>query len=312
MENTRGKTAFLGLGKMGRAIAGQLLKNGCRLRVWNRSPAAAEPVAAMGAEVFASPRGAVEGAEVVFSMLGDDEANQAVILGGTPGGVPGGTDNPAAGAIAGMEPGAIHVCLSTIGVAMSRTLTVAHANRGQHFVAAPVFGRPFIAEQGKLWVAMAGAHSAVERVQPLLATVSRGVTVVSEEPWKAHALKLGGNFMISAAIQALSEGFVFAESQGLSPWTFLETVNNALFQSPFYLLYGKIMLDPPAQAGGTVSLGSKDTSLFREAAAAAGRVLPLADYIAGQFNRAEQAGMKDDDWAVGQYRMAQKHSERPS
>ncbi len=302
METNRGTTAFLGLGKMGRAIAERMLKDGRHLRVWNRSPSAAASLAAMGAEVCATPGGAAQGSDMVFTMLGDDEATRAVILGGR--------DQPAVGAIASLETGAIHVCMSTIGVAMSRTLTQAHGDRGQHFVAAPVFGRPVIAEQGKLWVAMAGASSAVERVQPWLASISRGVTVVSEEPWKAHALKLGGNFMISAMIQALSEGFVFAESQGLSPWSFLETVNNALFQSPFYLQYGKIMLDPPAQAGGTVSLGSKDTALFREAAAVAGRTLPLADYIAEQFNRAEEAGMKDGDWAVAQYRIAQRDSER--
>ena len=108
-----------------------------------------------------------------------------------------------------------------------------HRNRGQRFVAAPVFGRPNVAADGKLWIALAGEDAAIEIVRPLLASISRGYTVVGSEPKQAHALKLGGNFMITAMVQALSEAFVFADAQGIEPKVFLETVNSALFQSPF-------------------------------------------------------------------------------
>jgi 3-hydroxyisobutyrate dehydrogenase-like beta-hydroxyacid dehydrogenase len=101
----------------------------------------------------------------------------------------------------------------------------------------------------------------------------------------------------------MSEAFVFADSQAIDPAMFLETVNNALFQSPFYAQYGHTILNPPEVPGGTVALGSKDTALFRQAAGTLH--LPLADYIGQQLYRAEEAGMKDQDWAVGQYRMAQ-------
>jgi 3-hydroxyisobutyrate dehydrogenase-like beta-hydroxyacid dehydrogenase len=111
--------------------------------------------------------------------------------------------------------------------------------------------------------------------------------------------------MIAGMIQTMSEAFVFAASQGISPELFLETVNSALFQSAFYAQYSKTMLNPPEVPGSTVALGSKDTSLLREAAASAHRQLPLADYIAQQLHRAEEAGMKDEEWSVGQYRIAQ-------
>jgi 3-hydroxyisobutyrate dehydrogenase-like beta-hydroxyacid dehydrogenase len=289
-EETSTRLALLGLGKMGTALARLWLQGGHDLTVWNRTAAAAEPLAAAGARVAPTPAEAVSGMPVVFTMLTDDAALKSLVFGTN-------------GILGAMDEDAIHVSLSTLSVDLSRLLGESHQQRHQHFVAAPVFGRPHIAEQGRLWIALGGAPAAVEKISPLLQAISRGITVVSDQPWRAHALKLGGNYMISAMIAALSEGFVFAHSQGIDPALFLETVNSALFQSPFYTQYGQTMLNPPQVPGGTVALGSKDTALFR---AAAGQLhLPLAEYIAQQFHRAEESGMKDQDWAVGQYRMAQ-------
>jgi 3-hydroxyisobutyrate dehydrogenase-like beta-hydroxyacid dehydrogenase len=286
---------MLGLGKMGTRVARLLQKNGHQLTVWNRTAAAAEPLAADGALLARSPAEAAAGVPVVFTMLSDDAATKSVVFG---------TENKP-GILRAMALDAVHVSLSTISVKLSRLLAESHQQHGQHFVAAPVFGRPPMAEQGKLWIVLGGTSLAVERVRPLLEAVSRGITVVSDQPWRAHALKLGGNFMIAAMVQAISETFVFAESQGIARELFLETVNSALFQSAFYAQYSHNILNPPQVAGFTVALGSKDLALLREAAAAAHRRLPLADYIARQLHRAQEAGMKDEEWAVGQYRIAQ-------
>lgn len=143
------------------------------------------------------------------------------------------------------------------------------------------------------------------QVRPVLESVSRGLTVVSSEPWQAHALKLGGNLMITSMNQTLSEAFVYAESQGISPALFHQAVNSALFQSQLYENYGKIILNPPETPGATVSLAIKDTRLVREAASAAGIRMRLADYFADVLHRAKEAGFAHEDWAVGQYRIAQ-------
>ncbi len=287
--------AFLGLGKMGSALAHLLLDGGYPLTVWNRTATAAQPFADAGAQVATTAPAAVRQTSVVLSMLSDDAATAALVFG----------NDSQPGILEAMEKGAIHVSLSTISVQLSRRLAEAHAQNQQHFVAAPVFGRPHIAAQGKLWIAAAGAPPAIERVRPVLDRISRGVTIVSEEPWRAHALKLGGNFLIASMIQSLSEAFVFAESQGIDPAVFLETVNSALFQSAFYAQYGQTILHPPSSPGATVALGGKDLGLFREAAKDTERQLPLADYIAEQLKRAADSGLADEDWAVGQYRMAQ-------
>ena len=279
------KIAFLALGKMGTAIARHLAKAGEDLTVWNRTPARAEALTSEGAKVAKTAREAVTGAEVVFTMPMDDASMEAILH--------------EDGVLDALARGTIHVSLSTLSVALSKQLTDEHAKRGQHFVAAPVFGRPHIAEAGKLWVVVGGAKAPVEKVRPLIQKFSRGITVVAETPWSAHAVKLGGNFLITAMIAALSETFVFAQAMAVEPSVFLETVNNALFQSPFYEMYGRIMLSPPATPGATMAVGEKDMRLFREAAHDAQVKTPLGDLFAETFHRAFEAGMKDADWAAG-------------
>ena len=178
--------------------------------------------------------------------------------------------------------------------------------RGQQFVAAPVFGRPNFAEEGRLWIVVAGANDAIAKARPLLEPLSRGISVIGAEPRQAEALKLGGNFLISAMIQALSESFVYAQGQGIDPAAFLETVNSALFQSPFYGAYGNVMLHPPKQPGATIALGAKDLNLLRDAAASRQNRLSLADNLAEIFAEVVRSGQGNEDWAAGLYRMAQK------
>lgn len=283
--------AFLGLGKMGRAVAGHLLNAGHELTVWNRTPQNAEALKTLGAKTAETPSEAAAQSEVVFTMVMDDAALEAIAFD--------------AGLLKAMQPQSVHVSLSTISVNLSNRLTEAHRAAGTHFAAAPVFGRPNVAEDGRLWTITAGEVQVVEKIRPLLETFSRGVTVVSEKPSAAHALKLGGNFLITAMIASLSEGLVYSEALGVEPRVSLETINSALFQSPFYQAYGKIMLDPPEHPGGTIALGEKDMRLFREAAKSADVKTELADLFEANFQKAIEAGMKDEDWAAGYYRLAQ-------
>jgi 3-hydroxyisobutyrate dehydrogenase-like beta-hydroxyacid dehydrogenase len=290
--------AFLGLGQMGAPIARLLLAQGHNVTLWNRDPGKADAIQSGNSRVAASPSDAVSNAPIVFTMLADDAATEAVLFGNPESG-----DNQ--GFLDALPRDAIHVTLSTISVALARRITAAHQERGQHHVAAPVFGRPAVAEAGKLWIVTSGSDETLSRVQPVLESVSRGITIVSREPWQAHALKLGGNFTITAMIQTLSEAFVYAESQGIPPALFHQAINSALFQSTLYENYGKTILNPPKHPGATVSLGIKDTRLVREAASDAGVHMRLADYFADVLNRAKEAGFADEDWAVGQYRIAQ-------
>lgn len=289
------KIAFLGLGKMGTPMARRLLAAGHELTVWNRTRERAEVLAAEGARVASTPAEAALGAEALLTMLFDDAAHEDVFFG-------------AESLLEALAPGALHVSLSTISVALCERLTAEHGRRNQPFVAAPVFGRPSVAEEGRLWIVAAGSDSGLATARPLLESLSRGISVIGAEPRQAHAVKLGGNFLISAMIHSLGEAFVYAAAQGIDPETFLATVNSALFQSPFYAAYGQVMLHPPEQPGATIELGAKDLRLLREAAASRHISLSLADSLAEIFAQAQQAGLGHEDWAVGQYRMAQRRA----
>jgi 3-hydroxyisobutyrate dehydrogenase-like beta-hydroxyacid dehydrogenase len=292
------RIGFLGLGSMGTPIARRLLAARYELTAWNRTRERAEILEKEGAQVAATPADVARASDVVMTMLFDDAAHEEVLFGPR--------DLPVNGLLGSLRPGALHISLSTISVALSGRLTDEHARRGQGFVAAPVFGRPNVAEEGRLWIAVGGADDAVAQARPILEPLSRGISVVGKEPRQAHALKLGGNFLISAMIHSLGESFVFAASQGLDPEMFLETINSALFQSPFYAAYAKVMLYPPERVGATMELGAKDLRLLREAGESDGVRLSLADQLAEVFAQAARQGLGDTDWAVGQYLMAQQ------
>ncbi len=291
------KIGFLGTGSMGLPMARRLLEAGHELRVWNRSEGRTEPLLREGAIAAGTPAEAELGADAVFSMLFDDAALEEVLFG-------------AHGLMDAFSPGVLHIACSTVSVALSERLTAEHASRGVEFLAAPVFGRPEIAEQGRLWTVVAGAESAVAKARPLLEAYSRGISVAGSEPRQAHVLKLGGNFLISAMIQSLSEAFVYVAGQGIGQETFFEAVNSALFQSPFYAAYAEAMLHPPERTGATVELGAKDLDLFRRAAGRNAHLI-LAETLAKVFDEAKQTGLGREDWAVGQYRMAQRRGAGP-
>ena len=282
------RIGFLGLGSMGTPIVRRLLAARHEVTVWNRTRERAETLEKEGAEIAATPADVARDSDVVMTMLFDDAAHEEVLFGSK--------ELPVNGLLGALRPGALHISLSTISVALSERLTEEHARRGQEFVAAPVFGRPNVAEEGRLWIAVGGADDAVAKARPVLEPLSRGISVVGKEPRQAHALKLGGNFLISAMIHSLGESFVFAASQGLDPEVFLETINSALFQSPFYAAYAKVMLHPPDKAGATIELGAKDLRLLREAAKSEGVRLSLAD----RSRRGVRAGRSP---GLGQHRL---------
>jgi 3-hydroxyisobutyrate dehydrogenase-like beta-hydroxyacid dehydrogenase len=293
------RIGFLGLGKMGAPMARHLIAAGHDLRVWNRTEGKTEPLLREGAIAAATPAETELGADAVITMLFGDAANEEVIFGSN-------------GLMDAMSPGTLHIAASTISVAQSGRLATEHARRGHEYIAAPVFGRPSVAEEGRLWVVTAGAEKSIARARPLLEAYSRGITVVGSEPPQANAVKLGGNFLISAMLYSLSEAFVYSEGQGIDPALFIDAINSALFQSPFYAAYSKVMLNPPKVPGASVALGEKDTRLLREAAAGRGTHVQLADTLAEIFAQAKAAGMGNEDWAVGMYRMSQQRAKSRS
>ncbi len=250
------KIGFIGLGHMGAGIAANLVRASHEVSVWNRSPEKARPLVELGATLAACPRALAADREVVFTMLGDDAALRSVL---------GGPD----GLYAGLGQGAIHVSMSTIGVATAGELTAQHAERGQHFVSAPVFGRPEAAVAAKLFVVCGGSAADLTRVMPLLEKVGQRVFPIGDRPANANLVKLCGNFMILAAIESLAEAMTLAERGGVGKRALLDVLTNTMFDVPVVRNYGAIILEERFRpAGFAAPWGLKDMRLVGESAGA--------------------------------------------
>jgi 3-hydroxyisobutyrate dehydrogenase-like beta-hydroxyacid dehydrogenase len=280
------KVAFVGLGNMGAPMAANLLRAGHDLVVYNRTPDRARALAAQGARVARSPREAAAGAEVLVTMLADDAAVEAVMLG-------------AEGALEGLARGAIHDSMSTISPDLSRRLRAEHEARGQRYIAAPVFGRPEAAQAAKLWIVAAGPADAIERCRPLFDALGQGVDVAGDDPPIANVVKIGGNFVLAAAIEAMGEAFALVRKYGLDPARFIEIVNGRLLRSPVYENYSKIIVaerwEPP---GFKLRHGLKDIRLALGASDEVEAPLPLASLMRDHYLSAVAWGWADTDWAA--------------
>jgi len=282
--------AFLGMGQMGRALAGLLLDDGTPLTVWNRDPAKVSALASRGAQVAATPAAAGAAAPVVFTMLGGDPSVESVVLG---------ADGQTSGLLAGLAPGGIHVGLSTISPQLAERLTAAHAAAGSIYLACPVFGRPEAAAARQLWLVAGGPQAAFQRLEPQLGRLGRGLTYLGDSAAQAHLLKVAGNFLIAAAMEALAESFALVERGGLAPTLFLETVNQAVFRSPLYAAYGGRMASGTHEpAAFALHWGLKDVNLVRAAAAHLATPLPLGELLHTHLRAALERGWQERDWTA--------------
>jgi 3-hydroxyisobutyrate dehydrogenase-like beta-hydroxyacid dehydrogenase len=274
---------FIGLGAMGRAMAGRLVAAGHRVRVWNRSRAAVDELVRAGAEAASEAREAFGG--VVISMLADDDAVRETILDpGLPGSAPAGT---------------VHVNMATISVRLAASLAAEHRRHGVGYVSAPVFGRPEAAAAAKLAIVAAGDAAAMDRVQPLLDAMGQRTWRVGREPVQANAVKVAGNFLIASAIESMAEAAVLVERHGVSPADLLEVMTSTLFAAPVYHNYGALIVNRRYEpAAFRLVLGLKDLRLVLEAAETARTPMPFASVLRDHLLEAVAQGDGERDWAA--------------
>ncbi len=274
--------AFLGLGAMGAPMAANLLAAGFPVRLWNRTRSKLKDWS--GAQTATTPRAAAEGAAVVITMLADDAAVEAVTFG--PDGV-----------LAGLGPDATHVGMSTVSVACTRRLVEAHAARDCHYVAAPVFGRPEAARARQLWIVAGGPSECLARLEPVFEVLGQGVFALDEAP-RAALLKLVGNFLIGAMIEALGEALALAERGGLDPERVVEILGESLFPTPVFRGYGaRIARTEFEPAGFALPLALKDFGLIRAAAEEAGVPMPLGELVRSRLEESRRRGRDHFDFA---------------
>jgi len=266
-------------------MAANLLKAGHELTVYNRTAAKAQPLVAQGARLAAQVAHASRG-DLVITMLADDPALEGVIFGET-------------GVIRNLRPGGIHISSSTISVALSERLTAAHTEEGQHFVSAPVFGRPEAAATGKLFIVVAGPPDAVEICMPLLEVLGQKTFHFGDKPASANLVKISGNFLIASVIESLSEAMALVGKSGLDQRLFLDFLTSTLFAAPVYKTYGGLIIEKKFQpVGFSAPLGLKDVRLALAAGESLRVPLPLADLVHNRFLTLLARGGESLDWSA--------------
>jgi 3-hydroxyisobutyrate dehydrogenase-like beta-hydroxyacid dehydrogenase len=277
------KVGFLGLGAMGRRMAARLVDAGHEVHVWNRSPEPLQALVQQGAHSAESPDD-VFGADVVITMLADDDAVRATIL-----------DR---GLLRVTNKKLVHVIMSTLSVSLVSELERAHAEAGIAYVAAPVMGRPDAAAAGKLNILAAGEAAAVERVRPLLDAMGQRIWLLGVQPRQANVVKLAMNFLLASAIEALSEAASLAESYEINPAKLMEVATGTLFAAPAYATYGKLIVEREFKPGFRLILGLKDVRLALAAGEANGVPLPFASVIRDNLVDAIGHGDAESDWSA--------------
>ena len=274
--------AFIGLGNMGRPMAKNLLKAGYQLRVYNRTRAKAEELAKEGALVADSPWQAVEPGGILITSLANDEAVESVTE----------------AVLEHLGPNGVHISMSTISPLTARRLADCHRKFHVEYVAAPVFGRPEAAAARKLWICVSGVDKAKARADPILRVLGQGIFDFGEDPAAAHVVKLCGNMLIAAAIEALGESLTLAEKSGLDRLQVADMMGQTLFACQVYQGYGNIIAEHRYEpAGFKASLGEKDICLVLETGRASLVPLPLASLLHDRFISMLAKGRADLDWS---------------
>jgi len=276
---------FVGLGAMGNGMARALAKAGYAVSAYNRTRERAESFASEGGTVAQTPAAAASTGTVI-TMLADDAAVEAAVFGND-------------GIAAGLPKDGLHISMSTIGFACSERLAAAHAERGQRYLSAPVFGRPEAAAAAKLFIVSAGDTTTHERAQPIFEALGQRTFWLGDEPAQANLVKLAGNFLITCVIESLAEVFTLAGKAGVDRAQILDLLTSTLFNAPIYKTYGNLIVNeqfmPP---GFALPLGLKDNRLLLQAAEKLAVPLPFASVVRDRFLSAMATGHAHEDWSA--------------
>jgi 3-hydroxyisobutyrate dehydrogenase-like beta-hydroxyacid dehydrogenase len=277
----------IGLGKMGAAIAANLIAAGHSLTVYNRTPSKAKTLLAQGAMLAHDPAGTA-GGDMVITMLADDHAVENIVFGSA------GDDDQ--GLIVHQGKHTIHVSMSTMSVQLSRRIDQASAALGRSFISATVIGRPDVAERGELILMAAGDPQLIEKCKPAFQVIAKTIHIIGEQAEQANVIKLAANFMISSMIETFAEAFALVRKNDINHHQFLQIMASDFFQSPVYEKYGKIIANEKFDSGAfTVRLQEKDTRLALMAALESEVPMPFATLLENTFLTAIGRGKGDLD-----------------
>ena len=277
------KVSLIGLGSMGNAMAHRLLEQGFALDFWNRSAKDNSELLAKGA-VQVDLADCLKN-DFVISFLSNDVAALEVFS----------EQN-----LSAASAGTIHINMSTVSLEASGSLAKLHAKQGIGYIAAPVLGRPIAITNGKLLIVAAGDSKDIDAASVIFEKVSAQYWNVGADHAKANLVKLGVNYNLIHALQAIGESVALVESGGVDANTFMEILTHTAFAGSAYAGYGPMIVNrrysPP---GFSMTLGLKDLKLIEDAASAGGLTLPVAAVLRKLFETAQvDPELKDLDWSA--------------
>jgi 3-hydroxyisobutyrate dehydrogenase-like beta-hydroxyacid dehydrogenase len=277
------RVSLIGLGSMGEAMAHRVLDQGLDLDIWNRSPKEMGNLLDKGARKVELAQALQN--DFVLSMLSNDAAALEVF-----------SDE----ILEKAKPGSIHVNMSTLSPVASETLAQRHSKHGVGYIAAPVLGRPIAITNGKLLIVAAGAAQDIEAAAFLFKKVAAQYWNVGTDHAKSNLVKLGVNYNLIHALQAIGESVALVESGGVDPNTFVEILTHTAFSGSAYAGYGPLIVNRKyTPAGFSMALGLKDIKLVEDAAADLGLKLPVATVLHKLFEQAlVDKDLKDLDWSA--------------
>jgi 3-hydroxyisobutyrate dehydrogenase len=270
--------AVLGMGQMGRALAARLQAGGHRITVWNRTEGRAGDIVSAGAREAPSVADAAQGADVVVTMLTNDDAVRAVALGDLRSSI--GDDT-------------VYVDCSTVSPTLSGEL----ADAFPRFVGMPILGNPVAVRDGQAVLLPGGDSSTVERLDPVLASLSAGVRRY-ETPPLASTAKLASNLLLLSEIIALAESFAVGRCGGLSDDQLRDLLGTSPLVAPGVRNRFEGVLTGSQDEWWTTVLGAKDAGLAADIAHAASVELPEAKVVKGLYERAAASGLDHADVAA--------------
>jgi 3-hydroxyisobutyrate dehydrogenase-like beta-hydroxyacid dehydrogenase len=282
------RVGFVGLGRMGRAMAPHLAAAGHKVVAYVRDAEQIPSLEALGLRPTAD-FAALSDCELVITMLPDDSAVREVVLG----------SRSADGLLVGLKSGAVHLSMSTISPSAASELAGRHAQYRQGFVSAPVFGNPEAAEARQLYIIAAGAAPDLDRCAAVFDALGQQTFRVGSDPASANLIKLAGNVMSAATLEVLGEVFALARKRGLDPRQLLAILTGTMFGSRVHKIYGAKIAEQQYAPGNFIfPLALKDVRLALQEAEAAGVPMPSVSVVRDRLITGIARGYAGRDWSA--------------
>lgn len=281
------KIGFIGLGHLGTPIAENIIEKGHQVFVYNRTASKAKPLTEKGATACADIKSLAKECTVILTIVSDDKALKSICEG-------------AEGLIENMQAGAVHVSMSTILPQTADALAAQHTQKGLHYLAAPVFGRPEAARARKLNFVLSGEAKIRQQAEPILKDAgAAGVWDFGDAITAANTVKLCGNFTIAAAMEAIGESAALASRSGVDAKKMWAFFTQTMYNTPLYQNYSNIIVNQQFEpAAFSMQLGLKDINLVLQQAAQVHQKLPLANLLQQNMQQVIEKKSPQIDWSA--------------